>query len=242
MTGTYDGPAQRPTRASRQPWRALVAAGPHKARTVWIAGAGVVMVFGFGVLVRSSRFDFAVVHWLNGHHHGVLGTVANAVYSAFGPAPAILGTAMLTGIIAIVTRDVRVASTFAVTIAATWLSLAIVKLVVHRPRPDASLLPFPFHPTQTDASFPSGHAAFVTTVVVTIVLGLEAGHRRWIAGIIGAGVVLGVSTALVIDGVHYPSDVIASILWGLVVTPLSRMVWVEILLLGSRRRTRPPRP
>lgn len=136
-------------------------------------------------------------------------------------------------------------STFAVTIAATWLSLAVVKLIVHRPRPDSSLLPFPFTPAQVDASYPSGHTAFVTALVVTIVLGLTAKRSRWVAGIIGALLIVGVATALVVDGVHFPSDVIASIAWGIVVAPLARTLWVSVALRGidaaSLRRSRDAR-
>lgn len=41
---------------------------------------------------------------------------------------------------------------------------------------------------------------------------------------------VGVGAALVIDGVHYPSDVVASIVWGIVVAPLARMLWVSVVL------------
>ncbi len=232
-------------RTARRLFGALLTPTTQWARIIWTAGVGIVLVLVVGLIIRTSRFDFAVVQFFNGYHHGVVGSLTNAVYAIFEPALAIVGTAVLTGIVLALTRNLRVASTFAVTIAATWLSLAAVKLIVHRPRPDSSLLPFPFAPAQVDASYPSGHAAFVTAVVVTIVLGLAARRSRWVAGIIGGLLIVGVATALVVDGVHYPSDVIASIVWGIVVAPLARAIWVSVALRGidaaSSRRSRDAR-
>ncbi len=90
----------------------------------------------------------------------------------------------------------------------------------------------PFSPAQVDASYPSGHTAFVTALVVTIVLGLAAGRSRWLGRIIGGLLTLGVAVALVVDGVHFPSDVVASIVWGIAVAPLARMIWVSVVLRG----------
>lgn len=210
----------------------LLAPTSRRARVIWTAAIGVVVVVLVGLIIRTSHFDFVIVQSLNGYHHGAVGSLTNAVYKAFGPAAAIIGTIVLTGIILAVTRNIRIASTFAATIAATWLSLAVVKLAVHRLRPDAALLPFPFHPAQLDASYPSGHTAFVTALVMTVVMGVAAGRGRWLAGIVGGLLILGVGTALVIDGVHYPSDVLASIVWGIAVAPLARMLWVSVILRG----------
>jgi undecaprenyl-diphosphatase len=209
---------------------------------IWVAAIGVVVVAVAGLLIRDSHFDFGVVQALNGLHTGVIASLTDGVYKFIGPVPAIVGTAVLTLLILLLTRSFGVASTFAVTIAGAWLSLAVVKLIVHRVRPDATLLPNPFNPAQIDASYPSGHAAFATAVVVTIFLGVTVVSRRWLVGVIGGLAVLAVGTALVIDGVHYPSDVLGSIVWCIAVAPLVRFVWVVLVLRGvgsaiSRRNT-----
>lgn len=208
----------------------LIAATPHPRRVIWTAIVGIITVLAVGLIVRSSDFDFPIVKLLNGQHHDGIATLTNSVYKIFEPGPAIVGTVILTALIIALTRDLRVASTFAVTIAATWIPLAIIKLIASRPRPDASLLAFPFDPAQTDASYPSGHAAFVTALVVTVVLGVTVGRSRVIVGIIGGLLILGVGLALLIDGLHYPSDVIASVVWGITVAPLVRMIWVSVVL------------
>jgi membrane-associated phospholipid phosphatase len=208
----------------------LVAQAQHRGRVAVIAAAAAAAILSVGLLIRSSDFDIAVVRFFNGYHDGAIGAITNAVYAAFGPVPAIIGTAAITIIVLAATRSARVASTFAVTIATTWLSLAVVKLIVHRPRPDSSLLPFPFTPAQVDAGYPSGHTAFVTALVVTIVLAMAAGPARRRAAVFGGLLIAGVGVSLVIDGVHYPSDVLASILWGIAIAPLARMLWVSVVL------------
>jgi undecaprenyl-diphosphatase len=199
---------------------------------IWVAAIGIVVVAVAGLLIRDTRFDFGVVQSLNGLHTGVIASLTDGVYKFIGPVPAIIGTAVLTALILLITRSIGVASTFAVTIAGAWLSLAVVKLLVHRVRPDASLLPNPFDPAQVDASYPSGHAAFATAVVVTIFLGVTLVSRRWIVGVLGGLAVLAVGTSLVIDGVHYPSDVLGSIVWCIAVAPLVRLLWVSLVLRG----------
>ncbi len=220
----------RLTAGSRESSAPLLAQTPDRGRVIVTAAVAVTIILSVGLLIRNSQFDFAVVQFFNGFHTGAIGAVTNAVYVLFGPVPAILGTAVVTVIVLAATRNLRLASTFAVTIAATWLSLAAAKLIVQRPRPDASLLPFPFDPAQVDASYPSGHTAFVTALVVTIVLATAAGPaRRW-AVVVGGLLILGVGVSLMIDGVHYPSDVLASMLWGIAVAPFARMLWVSAVL------------
>jgi undecaprenyl-diphosphatase len=221
---------------------ALIVPSKRLSPVIWIAAIGIVVVTVAGLLIRDTHFDFGVVQSLNGLHTGVIASLTDGVYKFIGPVPAIIGTAVLTALILLITRSFGVASTFAVTIAGSWLSLAVVKLLVHRVRPDATLLSYPYNPVQVDASYPSGHAAFATAVVVTIFLGVTLVSRRWLVGVIGGLVILGVGTALVIDGVHYPSDVLGSIVWCIAVAPLVRFVWVVLVLRGigsaiSRRNT-----
>jgi membrane-associated phospholipid phosphatase len=230
VTAAPDITGRSSASGARGLFAALIAPAHLRARVIWTASIGVVAVVLVGLIIRTTHFDLATVQFLNSFHHGAIGSLTNIVYTVFGPASVIVGTVVLTIIITALTRNLRVASTFAATIATTWLSLAVVKLIVHRLRPDPNLLPFPFHPAQIDASYPSGHAAFVTALVVTIVIGLAGGRRRWLAGIVGGLLILGVGAALVIDGVHYPSDVLASIVWAIVVAPLARILWVSVVL------------
>ena len=216
----------------------LIALAAARGRVIGVAAGGIVIVLLAGLLLRTSSFDFGIVKALNAQHHGAIGSLADAVYKYVGPLYAIIATVLLTVILLLVSRSLSIASTFAVTIAVTWLPLAVIKLIFDRLRPDSSLLPFPFNPAQDDASYPSGHAAFITALVVVVVLGFATTRARVLAGIIGGIVVLVVGVALVTDGVHFPTDVAASILWSITVAPLVRMLWVLILRALTRAQAR----
>ncbi|MGN6325331.1 phosphatase PAP2 family protein [Pseudolysinimonas sp.] len=227
-------PASGPRRADVHRAVAVPALRPR----VIVAIIGVVLVAAGGIALRTSSFDLPVDRALNTAHTGAIGALGDAVYRFVGPVPAIIGTAVLTAILLLVRRDLRVAAGFAVTIAVTWLSSAVVKIAVARPRPDPSLLPHP-SPAQTDASYPSGHAVFITALVVTAVLVTRSPALRRVWAIVGGLAVIGVGVLLVSDGVHFPTDVLASWIWSLSLAPLVAAVWVLIVRprgAGPRRR------
>jgi membrane-associated phospholipid phosphatase len=201
------------------------------SRLLMFAIITVVLVVTAGFVFRAlGNFEMPLSHTLNALHHGILGTLGNILYHGIGPVPAVLATVAITGLILLVSRDLRVASTFAVTIAATWLSVAVVKVIVDRPRPDAALLPFPFHPIQVDASYPSGHATFIAALVVVVIAMIASRRAHAIAIAIGALIVAAAGFLLAVDGVHYSTDVLASIVWVLGVAPLVRALWVRVAL------------
>lgn len=213
-------------------------------RLVTTAVLAVVAVTSGGLLLRTAgAVEMPLSQALNRLHAGFVAELGDLLYRWAGPVPAIVATALVTAVILIVSRDLRVASTFAVTIAVTWLSMALVKLTVDRPRPDASLLSSPFQPLQHDASYPSGHAAFLTIFAVTLVALIRRRDLRIVAAAAAVLLVGGALLLLTIDGVHYPTDVTASVLWALAVGPLVRAAWVRIALprIPGLRSERPGR-
>lgn len=232
--GVNRAPELRPSFAFLTPRRSLA---PSLA-------TGVIAVFAvilFGLLVaRTSSMtqaDLVVSKALNSLHTGLLGSATSDAYVVFGPAPAIVGTIVIAAVILLVSRNVRLALTFGVVVAATWLPSALVKVLVHRTRPDVTLLPHPMATQPIDASYPSGHAVFVTALVVALVL-LSRGHSvRPLLTVLGSVVVALVALALVIDGVHYLSDVLASIIWSLGLAPLVLELWNRLVLPRTYRRS-----
>lgn len=205
-----------------------------------LAAATMLVVTLVGLVLQAAgRVEMPVSAAFNAHHTGVVGALGDAFYHAFGPAPAIVGTTAVTAVILLATRDVLRASTFAFTVAATWLSVAACKLLVHRHRPVAGLLPHPFHPAQVDASYPSGHAAFVSAIAVTAALMSRTVLMRTATAVLGAGAMLTAGTLLAIDGVHYPTDVLASMVWVVGVAPLVHLVWTRVI--APRLLSRLPR-
>lgn len=95
-----------------------------------------------------------------------------------------------------------------------WLGAAIVKPMVDRPRPDATLLMDPIHPQTNMMSFPSGHTAFSVGLFSAIVLVLVSHHNRKIGFVIAAVGVVIVGFARVYAGAHFPTDVLAGAIAG----------------------------
>lgn len=196
-----------------------------------VAVVGVIVVVAGGLVLARSAFDLPVDVALNRLHTGAFATFGDLMYKGFGPVPAILGTAVITAIVLLARRSLRLASTLAVTVAVTWLPAAIVKIAVDRPRPQLSALPHP-PALQSDATYPSGHAVFVTALAITAVMLAMTPAFRVLWAVLGV-VVLGLLTlALLSDGVHFPTDVFASVVWALTLAPLVRAVWDR--LLGER--------
>ncbi len=190
----------------------------------------VVLLVVVGFVLRAHPVDAGLARALNSLHVGVLGAVGSAVYTVFEPVPAVLLTMVLTGLVWARTRRLVTAAAFAGVVALTWIPSDLLKVVVGRPRPDGSVLPHPFVPVQPDASFPSGHTVFVVALVLAGLMLVPAGPRRRVLAVLGGVVVLVVATALAVDGVHWPTDVVASVVWALAVAPVARIVWVDLVL------------
>jgi len=191
---------------------------------------GVVLLVVVGFVLRARPVDAGLARALNSLHVGVLGAFGSAVYTVFEPVPAVLLTIVLTGLVWARTRRLVTAAAFAGVVALTWIPSDLLKVVVGRPRPDGSVLPHPFVPVQPDASFPSGHTVFVVALVLAGLMLVPAGPRRRVLAVLGGVVVLVVATALAVDGVHWPTDVVASVVWALAVAPVARIVWVDLVL------------
>lgn len=197
----------------------------HPAWLLGMAAATFALLVVTGIALRPGQ-DLGLARALNGLHTGALGVVASATYNVFEPGPSVVLTAALAVVIWIV-RDLRTGAAFAGVVAFTWIPAELIKLIVHRGRPDVHLMPYPFLPVQTDASFPSGHTAFIVALVVALAFVVQG--TRWHPIVVGVGTVLIVlvALALAVDAVHYPTDIVASVAWSLAVAPAARLVWVD---------------
>ncbi len=197
----------------------------HPVRLLGAAAAAFVVLVVAGIALRPGQ-DIGLAQVLNRLHTGLVGTLSTAVYRIFEPVPSVVLTAVVAVVVWIV-KDLRTGAAFAGVVALTWIPTEIVKVVVHRGRPDVHVMPFPYLPVQTDPSFPSGHTAFIVALVVALAFLLRG--TRWHPVVVGVGtaVVLLVALALAVDAVHYPSDIAASVVWSLAVAPAARLVWVD---------------
>ena len=110
----------------------------------------------------------------------------------------------------------------------TDVTVAVVKLIVERPRPDANL---------TEAggfSFPSGHSAMSMAVYGCLAFALARacrGFPRVACALVGTALVVGIGLSRIYLGVHYPSDVIAGWITGAAILTAT---WLVVMRLRER--------
>ena len=181
--------------------------------------------------------DRPVLEGLAGERTPWLTTTLTWVTNAFGPVvlPILVGLACLAWWLAtkrLLNPVLRVGARVTSTVIAF-----VVKAIVHRPRPPASLQVIPG--LETSFSFPSGHTAGAATLVLTLAYLTwkgPRGHRRLLALTFGSIVIIAlVGGSRLYLGYHFVTDVIAGACLGVVT--LGLVVAAEGLLdvrAGSR--------
>ena len=169
----------------------------------------VAVVVALGIAVEAGAhivsFDRAANQTVHDHAaEPVTGWVF--VLTALGSTFVLIGVALAAALGLALRGRWRAAIALIVAYAITDATVAIVKLIVSRPRPDASL---------TEAggfSFPSGHSAMSMVVYGCLAFALARavrGFPRVAFALAGAALVVAIGLSRIYLGVHYPSDVVA---------------------------------
>ncbi|WP_052460280.1 phosphatase PAP2 family protein [Microbacterium gorillae] len=212
------------------PGRAVVS-GAGGARRIVLAVVAAVALLGAGRLLTAHDVDLGLVIAANTAHVGVVGALTDAVYRGLEPAFALVLALLVAAAVWWRARDLRASFLFLGVLALTWCPVILAKLIVDRPRPDPGLLAHPFLPTPTDSSFPSGHTAFVTALVVALWFVVRDRERlRAAVLLVGTLLVVLIGCTVVITGLHHPTDALASITWVLCAAPAARWVVQDVLL------------
>lgn len=223
------------------PDRGRASAQAHPACLLALAvGVGVLLLVA-GLLLRAHPVDLPAVVALNALHTGAWAVVADTVYRVFSPLTAVGITAVACLAIWAATRRFTAAAAFGATVALIWLPTAVAKLVVDRPRPVEALLAHPHSPWPTDSSFPSGHTAFVAALVLaTWFLVRERRAARTAVEAVGVVLTAVVACSVVSDGLHYPTDVLASVAWACAMAPFAHWLAADVVFrpraMASRDR------
>jgi membrane-associated phospholipid phosphatase len=139
-----------------------------------------------------------------------LTAIADVLNVAFGPLSGILIIVLLAVTLALM-RRARTALLVTLMIAADWTVSTVFKMIIARPRPPVTdQLIFKIG----HDSFPSGHVTLTLSLAVAAGF-LAAGTRRFVLVVcIGGVFVAAQAVARMYLGVHYPTDVIGSVLAG----------------------------
>lgn len=227
-------------RGSLAPTNALLAPATHLRRDVGVAIATVVVIIAAGFLVRFVPIDVAFSEAMHHLHLSALTQVAEAFYRSLKPLPAAGIMVVATVAAGLVSRSRRVALAFFGGVAVTWGLAEAAKLVVERPRPGMSEAMTQAVGATADPSFPSGHVAFTASFAAVLICALWTTRWRTLGIVVGVILVVGMSVSVVVIGVHYAGDALASVLWVAGVYPAVRAGGAVLLpridALVARRR------
>lgn len=155
----------------------------------------------------------------------------------FSPAVAAVLVLLAAGSLLLTTRRPGAAIHFLLISIVPSLGADLINLLVHRPWPDIASLPRILVLRPVGLSFSSGHTSFAACVLCGVII-VTAGHG-WRPFLMGTAVVVMFATAAsrVYSGVHYPSDVAASIVYLVAAAALVNAAWRLSLSHWSERRS-----
>ncbi|HEX2863066.1 MAG TPA: phosphatase PAP2 family protein [Deinococcales bacterium] len=153
----------------------------------------------------------------------VLAAAALAVHYFLGPVGGVILAAAACAALLLRRRPLHAAAFGSIT-AAGWASSEAGKVLVGRLRPPSRAVHALVSETRPD-SFPSGHTALAFALALAVVLVLaHTVRQRWAAGAAGVLFTAAVGLSRVYLGVHYPTDVIGSVLVG----TAAMLVWLPV--------------
>ena len=94
----------------------------------------------------------------------------------------------------------------------------LIRYFYNRPRPFESGDFIPLISRETGGSFPSGHAAFLFALAMTVFLY----NRRWGALFFAGAILVGVGRVLA--GLHWPSDILAGAVVGILTSVIVNLI------------------
>ncbi|GAA3122794.1 hypothetical protein GCM10010466_12150 [Planomonospora alba] len=127
-------------------------------------------------------------------------------------------------------RDMALVLLGPVAVVAVYLLSELIKILVREDRPCRNLVTIAVCPEVGDWSFPSNHSVIAGAAAGTLVLA----WRALAAFVLPLAAVMAFSRVFV--GVHYPHDVLAGVLLGLVLAPLLVLLGVGAVTPLVRRR------
>lgn len=210
---------------------------------VWITlSLALVVALGIGGAqnpgTRASQIEFLV--WLNGHGNAFLDFLAQAIELILSPPCAITLTTLTAIVAGVTSRSWLRGVGIGLAVFAAWLPTGVLKVIFEAPRPDESVLPHILVPAQRDSSFPSGHVSFAIGLAYAAYLLFGRSSRRatrWALSIGGVFVVFVGYTRMYV-GVHYPTDVTASVFASISGILIFNLLWDAVQQrVVSRRKS-----
>ncbi|WP_237760026.1 phosphatase PAP2 family protein [Arthrobacter alpinus] len=205
-----------------------------------VTAAAGMAIKGSGPKIAELGVDTALAQDRN----PALTALSLAIHYGLGPAGAVIIVLASCLILTVARRNLASTLTFVSVVSIGWLASEVGKRIVERLRPpsDAVQALIPEHGMD---SFPSGHTAFAVALVWAFVLVVARTPRaQMVTMAVGAVFVAVVAFTRLYLGVHYPSDVIASVFIASAAILAWLPVWNNLIAhrFGTRNRTPDPVP
>lgn len=202
---------------------------------------GVVAGFEVTSMGSGSTGELSLDVTISQHRDAVLTAVAQFFNIAFGP---LVAPVLLLVVFAALWRRSRFAAVTVVGLTIVgWFSVEVGKAVVGRARPPAASVHALAAETAPD-SYPSGHTAFAAAAVFAVVVALLLARRATgPAWALGVPLITVVAASRLYLGVHYLSDVVASVVFagGSILVAVGVVApWLLNLLNHNTLRRREP--
>ena len=155
---------------------------------------------------------------------GWLVSVSLALDWVFSPPIALIVGLVATALVFVATRSWVTVLHFALLVLGTWLSSEVIKILVHRPRPTAKLADT-LVPNPDPDSYPSGHVCFAVGLGLAIFVLAIRSRVRLIVAVLAILLALVTAASRVYLGIHYPTDALASLVFGVAAFVGIETVW-----------------
>jgi membrane-associated phospholipid phosphatase len=196
--------------------------------TVVVVIVVVILIIVAGIaLTHSASETAAETHLLASiaaSRVGALVSVSLGIDWLFSPPIAVVIGILATAAVFLVTRSWVTVLHFALLVLGTWLSSEVVKYIVHRPRPTAKLADT-LVPNPDPDSYPSGHVCFAIGIGLALVVLTMRSRVRVVVAVLAILLILVTSASRLYLGIHYPTDVLASIVFGVAAFVGIEAVW-----------------
>ena len=195
------------------------------AIAVTLAATASAIATGFLVnLAPPTELDIDVLTAV-GSHRVTAGIDASLIANAaFSPIWSTVIVVAATVLVALTQRSLVAAVHYVSLVVVPWSATELVKIIVDRPRPTRRLMVSDLSPIPLHYSFPSGHTSIALAIGLGFAFALganRAAFRTLAAGALGSGV----AVSRVYLGVHYVTDVTASLLLTSFVVVAVELVW-----------------
>jgi undecaprenyl-diphosphatase len=179
-----------------------------------VAALAIVAAAGLWIVATPSwsAHEVRIVAAVHGAANLGLDVIALTINTMFGTAGATSIVVLTVIWLVLLGRGWRRAALLVLVVVVPWTCAEGVKLLVARSRPDPQFVGELIVREPSSYSFPSGHTAFAAALVCALILVFIRGSARIVAIAVGALLVAVTAWSRVYLGVHYPTDVVASML------------------------------